>query len=98
MWEKGNTVETVVILSKLKTKRHVDIEIHTDELDLTSAESKATYAELKQYVLDKYGLKVSSLNIARLKQSVVLSSVRIIIRQRTKMLSSQTAQRKKKMQ
>ncbi len=36
-----------------------------DELDLTAAESKATYAEIKQYVLDKYGLKVSSLNIAK---------------------------------
>ena len=41
-------MKSVVFLSKLKTKRHVDIEIHTDELDLTSAESKATYAELKQ--------------------------------------------------
>ena len=38
-----------------------------DELDLTAAESKATYAEIKQYVLDKYGLKVSSLNIAQIK-------------------------------
>ncbi len=38
-----------------------------DELDLTAAESKAAYAELKQYVLDKYGLKVSSLNIAQIK-------------------------------
>lgn len=36
-------------------------------MDLTSAESKATYAELKQYVLDKYGLRVSSLNIAQIK-------------------------------
>ena len=60
-------VETVVILSKFKTKRHVEIEVHTDELDLTLAESKVTYVELKQYVLDKYGLKVSSLNIAQIK-------------------------------
>lgn len=37
------------------------------EMDLTVAESKATYEEIKQYVLDKYGLKVSSLNIAQIK-------------------------------
>ena len=39
-----------------------------DELDLTAAESKATYAEIKQYVLDKTGLKVSQLYIARVKR------------------------------
>ena len=61
------TVESIVLLSKLHTKQHIEVEIHTDELDLTSAESKATYAGLKQYVLDKYGLKVSSLNIAQIK-------------------------------
>lgn len=60
--------ETVVLLSKLKTKKHIDIELHTDELDLTSSESKATYQEIKQYVLDKYGFKVSTLNIAQTKQ------------------------------
>lgn len=60
-------VETVVLLSKLKTDKHIDVELEMDELDLTAAESKATYAELKQYVLDKYGLKVSSLNIAQIK-------------------------------
>lgn len=60
-------VETVVLLSKLKTDKHIEVELDMDELDLTAAESKATYAELKQYVLDKYGLKVSSLNIAQIK-------------------------------
>ena len=39
-----------------------------DELDLTSAESKATYDEIKVYILQKYGLKVSSLYIAQVKQ------------------------------
>lgn len=37
-------------------------------MDLTSAESKATYAEIKTYVMDKYQIKVSSLNIAQVKQ------------------------------
>lgn len=39
-----------------------------DELDLTSAESKATYEEIKAYVLEHTGLKVSSLYIAQVKQ------------------------------
>jgi len=65
--DNGNQVETVALLSKLKTDKHIDVELEMDELDLTAAESEATYAELKQYVLDKYGLKVSSLNIAQIK-------------------------------
>lgn len=61
-------VETVVLLSKLMTKKHVNIELHTDELDLTSAESKATYNDIKQYVFDKFGFKVSNLCIAQVKE------------------------------
>lgn len=38
-----------------------------DELDLTSAEKKATYQEIKDYVLEHSGLKVSSLYIAQVK-------------------------------
>lgn len=39
-----------------------------DELDLTAAESKATYDEIKAYVLEKHGLKVSSLYISQVKR------------------------------
>ena len=45
--DNGNHVETVVLLSKLKTDKHIEVELDMDELDLTAAESKATYAELK---------------------------------------------------
>ena len=38
-----------------------------DELDVTSAESKATYQEIKDYVLEHSGLRVSSLYIAQVK-------------------------------
>lgn len=62
------SVETVVLLSKLKVDHHIEIEIKMDELDLTAAESKATYDEIKAYVLDKYGLKVSQLYIAQVKR------------------------------
>ena len=61
-------VETVCLLSKLKRKEHIEIEVKMDEMDLTSAESKATYEEIKAYVLEHTGLKVSSLYIAQVKQ------------------------------
>ena len=41
LWDKGNTVETVVLLSKLNAKQHIEVELNLDELDLTAAESKA---------------------------------------------------------
>ena len=68
LWEKGNTVETVCLLSKLHAKQHIEIDLSMDELDLTAAESKATYDEIKAYVLEKYGLKVSSLYISQVKR------------------------------
>lgn len=68
MFPHTEHVEVVCLLSKLKTYKHIDVELEMDELDLTEAESKATYAEIKQYVLDKTGLKVSQLYIARVKR------------------------------
>ena len=59
--------ETVVLLSKFNTKQHIKVEVNMDELDLTSAESKATYEEIKKYVLEHIGLKVSHLYIAQIK-------------------------------
>ena len=61
-------VETVCLLSKLQSKEHIEIEVKMDELDLTSAESKATYEEIRKYVLEHTGLKVSHLYIAQMKQ------------------------------
>ena len=61
-------VETVALLSKLDVDKHIDVEIKLDELDLTSAESKATYAEIQEYVWGKYELKVSTLCIAQVKK------------------------------
>ena len=64
----GGHVETVCLLSKLNTKQHIEVEIKMDELDLTAAESKATYEEIKEYVLEKHELKVSSLYISQVKR------------------------------
>ena len=60
--------ETVALLSKLDVDKHIDVEIKLDELDLTSAESKATYAQIKEYVWNKFGLKVPTLYIAQIKK------------------------------
>ena len=65
----GN-VESIALLSKLKSTKmkHINVELEMDELDLTAAESKATYEEIKEYVLKQSGLKVSNLYIAQVKQ------------------------------
>ncbi len=68
LFPRTGHVETVVLLSKLKVDHHIEIELKMDELDLTAAESKATYDEIKAYVLNKYGLKVSQLYIAQIKR------------------------------
>lgn len=68
MFSGTNHVETVCLLSKLQSKEHIEIEVKMDELDLTAAESKATYEEIKAYVLEHTGLKVSRLYIAQVKQ------------------------------
>ncbi|HHS2824881.1 TPA: 23S rRNA (uracil(1939)-C(5))-methyltransferase RlmD [Streptococcus agalactiae] len=61
-------VETVALLSKLDVDKHINVEIKLDELDLTSAESKATYAQIKEYILKKFDLNVSTLYIAQIKK------------------------------
>lgn len=63
-------VETVCLLSKLhEAKHHVNVRLDMDELDLTSAESKATYEEIKKYVAEHNdGMKVSNLYIAQVKR------------------------------
>lgn len=57
-------VETIALLSKLDVDKHISVEIELDEMGLTSAESKATYAQIKEYVWNKFQLKVSILYIA----------------------------------
>lgn len=39
--DNDEQVEMVCLLSKLKTKQHIEVEINLDEMDLTTAESKA---------------------------------------------------------
>ena len=49
--QKTTHEETIVLLSKLDSKNHISVELPLDDMDLTSAESKATYEQIQNYVL-----------------------------------------------
>ena len=66
--EFGTILETVVLLSQQKPDDVIEVDLDLDELDITSAESKATYQEIKDYVLKEFGLKVSTLYISQIKR------------------------------
>ena len=68
MFPRTGHVEAVILLSKLHSKHHIEVELNMDELDLTAAESKATYQEIKDYVKKQTGLNVTPLYIAQVKQ------------------------------
>ena len=64
-------VETVVLLSQLKQKPddYINVTIELDDMDITSAETKATYDETKKYVAEhNAGMKVSNLYISQVKR------------------------------
>ena len=65
-------VETVVRLSRKMPDDRIDIDLHLDEVDTTSAEAKATYEEIKEYVLRTHGLNVSTLYISQVKRKLGL--------------------------
>ena len=96
--ETETTVEAVLLLTKLNVERHIEVDVSMDELDVTAAESKATYDEIKAYVLEKYGLKVSSLYISKSSGSAGWMWDRIITCQRRKMPKCRSAHQKRKRQ
>ena len=56
-------------MSKLsEAKHHISVQVDMDELDLTAAESKATYEEIQEWVKEEYGFHVTHLNIAQVKR------------------------------
>lgn len=61
-------METVVLLSRKIPDAVIDVELQLSELDLTRSESKATYNEIREYIRNKYGFRVSNLNIAQVKR------------------------------
>lgn len=68
MFPMTGHVETVVLLSQQKPDDTIEIDLDLDELDATSAELKATYQEIKDYVLKEFDLKVSNLYISQVKR------------------------------
>ena len=60
--------EAVLLLTKLNVERHIEAEVSMDELDVTAAESKATYNEIREHVWEHHQLRVSNLYIAQVKQ------------------------------
>ena len=66
--ENETIVETVVLLSRKTPDDTIEVDLDLDELDITAAESKATYQEIKDYVLKEFGLKVSTLYISQIKR------------------------------
>ena len=68
LFPRTKHVEAVLLLTKLNVERHIKVDVSMDELDVTAAESKATYNEIRDYVWEHYQLKVSNLYIAQVKQ------------------------------
>ena len=67
--EKLMTLETVVLLSKeMVDSRKVKVDFSLENMDLSEFKGKATYEQIKAYVLEQTGLKVSSLYIAQIKK------------------------------
>ena len=60
-------VESVVCLSRQKVEEHIYFDVNIEDLPKT-ARTTATYPEIKAYVLEHFGLKVSSLYIAQIKE------------------------------
>lgn len=64
--------ECVVLLSQRRATEHIDIKLDLTDLDLTAAETKPTYDDIKAYVLKTYGFKVSTLYISQVKRKLGL--------------------------
>ena len=60
-------VETVCLLSREKVDGYVNVDLDANKIVSKSKTGTATYKEIKEYINDKYGFTVSSLNIAQIK-------------------------------
>lgn len=68
LFTHSTRIESVIILSQQKPSDRFEVDLVWDELDVTNAEMKATYAEIKDYVLKEHGLKVSNIYISQIKR------------------------------
>ncbi|HEO3627721.1 TPA: 23S rRNA (uracil(1939)-C(5))-methyltransferase RlmD [Streptococcus agalactiae] len=65
-------VESVCLLTRKNVAGYVNVDIDVKELKRDKLPPKATYKQIQAYVLEKYGLKVSTLNIATVKDELGL--------------------------
>ena len=68
MFPSTGDCETVILLSRKAPDAEIKVRLDMSELDITSAESKATYKEIQEYVKNKYDLHVTNLYIAQVKR------------------------------
>ena len=62
-------VETVVLLSKGKVdSKKIRVEFSLEDMDMSEFQDGATYPQIKEYVLEHTGLKVSNLYISQIKR------------------------------
>ena len=66
--QTGN-VETVVLLSKGEVdSKKIRVEFSLEDMDMSEFQDGATYTQIKDYVLEHSGLKVSNLYISQIKR------------------------------
>ena len=69
MFPGTGNVETVVLLSKGEIdSKKVRVEFSLEDMDMSDFQDKATYTQIKDYVLEHSGLKVSNLYISQIKR------------------------------
>ena len=65
----GGHVETVVLLSKGEVdSKKIRVEFSLEDMDMSEFQDGATYPQIKEYVLEHTGLKVSNLYISQIKR------------------------------
>ena len=69
LWDKGNTVETVVLLSRETNPLTVEVRM---EVETGEIKEHPTYKRIQEYVQEKYGFKVHTAYIAEVKRMVGL--------------------------
>ena len=69
MFPRTAHVETVVLLSKGEVdSKKIRVEFSLEDMDMSEFQDGATYPQIKEYVLEHTGLKVSNLYISQIKR------------------------------
>ena len=68
-WDNESTVEAVVLLPKGEVdSKKIRVEFSLEDMDMSEFQDGATYPQIKEYVLEHTGLKVSNLYISQIKR------------------------------